>query len=234
VCGDVAPGARSNVNVQLRVTSDIESNDFSRAPGNYVTPTTRLLLSDLNNGYLAGEAPNTSALNFRVLYTNHQDGQGQFTYLTTSFSDPNVGINNQYLMTGSQSQDWFLEPVTDFSNLQGLGPLSAIDKRNAIRLRCRWTNFYMTSNDVQKGTAAQPTFWVLSQALNPQWSTQVWIKEDVGDGSVRLRSAWLPDAARDSARLPIYLTLQAATTTGKQDVFVQLNSNLDRQHWVME
>jgi hypothetical protein len=232
--GDVPPGALSSVNVQLRVTGNAKANDFSRALGNYVTPTTRLLLSDLNNGLLAGEAPNNSSDNFKVLYTNHQDGNGQFTYLTTSFSNPNVGINNQYLMTGSQSQDWYLEQVTDFSNLQGLGPLSPTDKLNAYRLRCKWTNLYMTSNDVQKGTAAQPSFWVLSQALNSQWSTQVWIKEAVGDGSVRLRSAWLPDAARDSSRAAIYLTLQAATSTGKQDVFVQLNTNLDRQHWVIE
>ena len=115
-----------------------------------------------------------------------------------------------------------------------MGPLTTADRQNAFRFRCKWTNLYMTSNDVQKGSAGQPTFWVLSQALNSQWSTQVWIREAVGDGSFRLRSAWLPDAARDSTRLPIYLTLQAVTSTGKQDVFVQLNSDLDRQHWLIQ
>ena len=99
--GNIPPGALSNINVQLRVTGDVEANDFSRALGNYVTPTTRIQLSDLNT-VLAGESPNSSSDNFKVLYTNHQDGQGQFTYLTTSFSNPNVGINNQYLMTGSR------------------------------------------------------------------------------------------------------------------------------------
>lgn len=236
--GDVAPGQLSSTSLQVRVTGDTKSNDFSRALGNYVTPTTRLSLFDLNNGFLAGESPNASSDNFKVLRANHVDSLGQFTYLTTSTSDPNVGINNQYVMTGSQSQDWYLEQVTDFSNVQGLGPMSTTDKQNAYRLRCKWTNLYMTANDVNKGTAAQPTFWVLSQALHnsPQWwATQIWVKELASDGSMRLRSAWLPDVARDTNQLPIYLTLQAATGSGKQDVFVQLgNTSLDRQKWIIE
>ncbi len=236
--GDVAPGQLSNAYVQVRVTGNPESNDFSRAIGNFITPTTRVSLFDVNNGFLAGEVPNASMDNFRVLRTESQDGQGQFTYLTTSTHDANVGINNQYLMTGSQSQDWYLEQVTDFSNVQGLAPLSAADKLNAVRLKCKWTNYYMTANDQNHGTAAQPSFYVLSQALqtSPQyWATQIWIKEVVSDGSVRLRSAWLPDAARDSSRLPIYLTLQTATSSGTQNVYVQLlNATLYTQRWIIE
>jgi hypothetical protein len=238
--GNVAPGATSFVNAQLRITGTIESNDFSRAPGNYVTRTTRIQLNHLNTGVLAGESP-TNSTNpndaWKVLYANHQDGNGQFTYLTTSGTTVNFGINNQYLMTGSQLQDWFLEPVTNLSSLQGVGPIHPGDAQNAFRFRCKGTNnFYMTSNDVQKGTAANPKFWVLSQVLNPQWSTQVWIKEDVfGDGTLfRLRSAWMPDVARNTNQVPIYLTLQAATATGKQDVYVQPNQGLDRQQWYIE
>jgi hypothetical protein len=208
---------------------------------NYATRTTRLQLVHIPNTVLAGESPNksTNASDaWKVLYSNHVDGNAQLTYLTASTPYANDGINNQYLMTGQQSQDWFLEQVPPASvpTLQGVGPLTQTDTQNAFRFRCKWTNLYMTANDVQKGTAANPSFFVLDQALNSQWSTQVWIREDVfGDGSLfRLRSAWMPDAGRDTNQVPIYLTLQAATPTGKQDVYVQPNQGLDRQQWHIE
>ena len=174
-----------------------------------------------------------------MLRTKHADAASQFTYLMASFSQADVGINNQALNTGSTLQQWYLERVTDFSNIQGLPQLSDTDKQNAYRFRNKGTsNLYMTSNDINRGTFSQPSFYVLSQALRaaPGWAARIWIRESVGDGSYRLRSAWIPAADKNSAAVPIYLTLDKnSADTGKQNVYVQpLDVTLDRQKWLIE
>ena len=50
-------------------------------------------------------------------------------------------------------------------------------------------------------------------------------------GRTRLRSAWIPAADKNSAAVPIFLTLDKnSADTGKQNVYVQpLDVTLDRQ-----
>jgi len=244
---DVSPGQTSrHGHIQIPMHYDSGTfnklNDFSRALGNYNTRTNRVALFDTSGNLLAGRVPSTTGNTdlFKVLRTEHMDASSQFTYLKASFPQADVGINNQYLATGSTLEQWYLERVTDFTNVQGLpATFSSTDKQNAYRLRNKGTtNLYMTANDVNHGTFSQPSFYVLSQALrsNPNWATQIWVREPVGNGSYRFRSAWVPAADKNSASVAIYLTMDRnASDTGTQNVYVQVkNDTLDRQHWLIE
>ncbi len=212
-------------------------NDFSRPLGNYNTPTNRVAVFDTSGHLLAGRSPDTSKNTdlFRVLRTEHVDAASQLTYLMASFPQADVGINNQALNTGSTLQQWYLERVTDFSNIQGLPQLSDTDKQNAYRFRNKGTsNLYMTSNDVNHGTFSQPSFYVLSQALRavPGWATQIWIRES--DGRWVVLDSGAPGFRRPTRTRPrsrSLLTLDKnSADTGKQNVYVQpLDVTLDRQ-----
>jgi len=171
---DLAPGqtgGHSHIQIPMHYDSGTfnKLNDFSRALGNYNTRTNRIALLDTSGNLLAGRRPDTTANTdlFKFLRTQHRDASSQFTYLKASFSQADVGINNQYLATGQTLEQWYLERVTDFSNIQGLpATFSATDRQNSYRLRNKGTNnLYMTSNDVNHGTFSQPSFYVLSQAL---------------------------------------------------------------------
>jgi len=169
--------------------------------------------------------PNVLEQGVSTLNTRHAPGDVQ-TVLTESTSVVNQGINNQTFQTG-RLQQWAIEPVTDFSNSL-LWTISVADRSRAVRLRNVSTGFYATSNDINRGPSAQaPSFFLLAQALNKTWTTQIWIKEPVAPpngGFVRLRSAWVPPPSK-SGTTKLYMTLQtnknndAGGTT--QDVFVQ-------------
>jgi hypothetical protein len=246
---DVAPGQTSgHGHIQIPMHYDSGTfnklNDFSRALGNYNTRTNRIALFGTTGNVLAGRVPDTSGNTdlFKFLRTQHMDASSQFTYLKASFPQADVGINNQYLATGQTLEQWYVEPIpaADWANVQGLpATFTAADKANSFRLRNKGTNnLYMTANDVNHGTFSKPSFYVLSQARrsNPNWATQIWVKNPVGDGSFRFRSAWIPAADKNSASVDIFLTMdQNLSDTGTQNVYVQVkNDTLDRQHWLIE
>jgi len=179
-------------------------------------------------------------VSFKVLRTQHPDKSangGKFTYLTAATVNVDQGINNQYLNTGLDTQQWIIEPVDNFDNFEGLPPLNQFEKAAAVRLRNRRTGYYATANDVNKQDANNPLFWLLDQQLRTtpkKWATQLWIVEKLGDGSCQLRNAWISSSAPGKQ---LYLTLNNGKNgdTGTQDVFLQaLGSNWDTQRWVIE
>ena len=65
------------------------------------------------------------------------------------------------------------------------------------------------------------------------WNTQIWIKEDVGPGTFRMRSLFNPDGQ------PLFLTRNInnpSNNRGAQGVFVQPTdaANATRQIWFIE
>lgn len=167
-----------------------------------------------------------------TLTTEHLDNNAdQHTFLTAATTNVNQGINNQYLTVGRSTQQWIMEPVTDFSNSL-LWTISVADRARAVRLRNVGTGFYATSNDVNKGpNPSAPYFFLLDQALQTSWTTQIWIKEPIPvpfAGLVRLRTAWVPPPTK-STTTQLYMTLTTAKNndTGTQDVFIKPFSNAD-------
>jgi hypothetical protein len=163
-----------------------------------------------------------------TLSTFHNDKSGnggKNTVLTASTPFVNDGINNQYFTLNQQSQQWTIEPVTDFSNSL-LWTISVSDRSRAVRLRNKATGFYATTNDINRGPNAQaPYFLLLNQAPQPTWTTQIWIVEPIAvpnDALVRLRTAWVPPISK-SAVSKLYMTLTTAKLgdTGVQDVFIK-------------
>ena len=169
--------------------------------------------------------PNTASTVLTTLRTDHSDANGQPTFLTQAISTVNSGINNQYLQNMAQPQQWFVEPVTNFSNrLFWTIPVS--DRSRAVRLKSRWTGHYATTNDVNRGPNPQnPLFWLLAQAQQVAWETQVWIKEPIAppnENTVRLRTAWIPPTSKSTVS-PLYMTLTTTKNgdTGTQDVVIK-------------
>jgi hypothetical protein len=244
---DYVPTGPTNANIgglltlryDVATAPFVRSNDFSQPVGNYYTWTSRVALMSTNDELLAGEVPEIVVpKRFR---TSVPDADGKFTFLTVSFNDENVGINNQYLKTGSAAeqatQQWVVESASNFPYL------ADPDKPNAFRLRSLSAGFYMTANDVTQIT--QPSrplyFFLLSQSLRPNWNSQIWIKEPVGEGagSFRIRSAFLPYASDSPGKLgdPEFLTRDTTRTgnRGLQDVYVEPDNSPDAlQQWVLE
>jgi hypothetical protein len=177
-----------------------------------------------------------------TLTTAHSDTAARQTVLTASTAVVNEGINNQYFQLNRQAQQWLIEPVTDFSNSL-LWTIPVSDRSRAVRLRNQWTGFYATSNDINRGPSAQaPYFFLLNQARQPTWTTQIWIMEPIAapfENFVRFRSAWVPPPSK-SAHSKLYLTLMTTKggDRGTQDVFVKPSElgvdgfPLDVQKWL--
>jgi hypothetical protein len=227
------PGTNGEVRLAYNSSSFDRSNDFSAPLGNFPLLTTRVAVFDPSNKIVdgnnqvvpnMGDRPETGN---KVLRTAHKDANGRFTYLIAATTVVNEGINNQYQDTGKDTQQWFIEPVRDFRGMT----IPVADQPNAFRLRNKQTGYYMTCNDVNKGSFSQPSFFVLDQALQWKWNTQIWIKEDAGDGSSRFRSAFTP-----SSNMPLFLTLTTNSNgdTGTQNVYVQPANNADTQKWIAE
>jgi len=185
------------------------------------------LVNTCSNYVVRFVCPNTASTVLTTLRTDHNDEDTKQTFLTESTSIVNQGINNQYLRSINlgQAQQWYVEPVTNFSNpLFWTIPVS--DRSRAVRFRNRWTNFYATSNNVNRGPSPQnPFFFLLAQALQAAWETQVWIKEPIAspnETTVRLRVAWIPPASASTVS-PLYMTLTTARNgdTGTQDVYIK-------------
>jgi hypothetical protein len=213
-----------------------KSNDFSQPLDTYYTLTSRMSLMDTSGDLLAGEIPDINVP--KHVRTAQLDANNQSTYLTVSFNDVDVGINNQYLKTGSladqQTQQWIEEDASSFPYL------SADDKTQAFRLRSVSAGFYMTGNDVTRIDPAHPEFFfLLSQALRPNWNTQVWIKDDIEPVNhfFRIRSAWKPYDSPPNFDARQFLTRDNTRTnnTGLQDVYVEPEDGANsRQTWFIE
>ena len=218
----------------------VRSNDFSQPVGNYYTWTSRVALMSTDNQLLAGEVPEIVVP--RRFKTSVADADGKFTYLTVSLNEENAGINNQYLKTGSAAdqatQQWIVESARNFPYLE-----SEADKQNAFRLRSVSAGFYMTANDVTQ--IAQPSrplyFFLLSQSARPNWHSQVWIKEPVGESadSFRIRSAFLPFDSQSPGKFcaPEFLTRDTSRSGNRnlQDVYVEPDNFPDGlQRWLIE
>ncbi len=117
--------------------------------------------------------------------------------------------------------------------------MSDNDKTRAVRLRNVWQGRYMTCNDHDYGGY----YWLLSQDLHyngsgqPNWETQVWIKEDAGNGHYRLRSDWVTSGNHS----PLYVSQNNTFNNPGYSVFVQPlhvdgsgNPDWNTQSWVIE
>jgi len=215
-----------------------KSNDFSQPAGNYPTFTTRVaMVNSNNNQLLAGEMPDMYDT-YTSIRSVHKDKNNQYTYLTPSTANQDDAVNNQYLKYGWDQQQWIVEPVTNFNGLNAVIPVA--DRPNAVRLKNKWNSFYLTCNDVKQiGTDGQPYFFLLQQELRWNWETQIWIKDDAGNGAVRYRSAWVKDSSAPlflainygNFKFPLYNYVDA----GLQFAYAQpLRPNSDRQLWISE
>ena len=147
--------------------------------------------------------------------------------MTEATASVNEGINNQVFqpMPFRTAQQWTLLPVTDFSNPL-LWTISVSDRSRAVRMKSQWTNFFATTNDINRGpNAANPSFFLLAQGFQPTWTTQIWIKEPIPgprEYAVRLRTAWVPPASKSfTTKLYMELTTTRNDDQGTQDVFIR-------------
>jgi hypothetical protein len=88
---------------------------------------------------------------------------GNIIDLTCATQSVNEGIKGQKTNTGWTSQDWYFEPATDKST-----------DPNVVRIRNRWSNYYMTLNDKLQGSGQNAYYFILSQAKNSSWNSQLW------------------------------------------------------------
>jgi hypothetical protein len=95
-----------------------------------------------------------------------------------------------------------------------------------VRIRNLYSNYYMTCNNVVKNNSY---FFILSQALNKGWASQVWIREPAKDkyGYViperyTLRSCWIPESDKKPLDgKQIFLTTNNIFKDFKLDVYGQ-------------
>jgi hypothetical protein len=217
-----------------------KANDFSQPLDTYHTWTSRIALENTTGELLAGERPEI-VIPVHVR-TAVPDADGLTTFLTVANNTLDTGINNQYLKTGTladqQTQQWIMEDARQFPYL------SDDDKTRAFRLRSVSAGFYMTGNDVTRIDAQRPEFFfLLSQALRPNWDTQVWVRQpvDATPNLFRIMSAWKPyDSPPDLDDL-MFLTRDNSqgNNRGGQDVFVQPEvlpevGEKQRQKWLID
>ncbi len=162
----------------------------------------------------------------KYIRTSLADADGKYTYATVKDSVVNSAINSQYLNTGWTSQEWIFEDASDFTSLP-----------NAVRIKSQWTGHYMTCNDINKGTdQTRPYYLLLSQQLNKEWNTQIWLKEDQGYGIYMLRTMWTEDDPKVQYHSSLYVDCNIGTgTRGTQPLYVKPgNANASSQQWRIE
>jgi hypothetical protein len=199
-----------------------KANDFSQPGAAYNTWSSRmgLFAASDNANPRAGDVPYVDASKSKddSKYLSVRDpnkGGYLFYYLTCLDDDANAGIASQALDTGWTSQEWMFEQAGDWST----------DPRY-VRIRNLYSNYYMTCNNVVKNNSY---FFILSQALNKGWASQVWIREPAKDkyGYViperyTLRSCWIPESDKKPLDgKQIFLTTNNIFKDFKLDVYGQ-------------
>ena len=185
-----------------------KTNDYSQPLRNENTWTTRVALKDYEGNLVCGEIPDVPYDTTKYISSEYETWDHKRSYLTCTTKNENEGINSQFLNTGWTKQEWYVYNLSDVKDGNG-------NILPAVRIKNLESGYYMTCNDQLKNNSY---YWLLSQKLKEDWKTQIWIKEDMGYGAIRLRCYWKPTSGALKNK-DIYLTVQGAGD--KIDIYVQ-------------
>jgi hypothetical protein len=226
-----------------------KSNDFSQPyyynknAYNLWSDRMGLFAPDGRDGLICGTvpyfAPADKVGDPRYIRIDDPVTSGNIVNLTCATQNANDGIKSQNLNTGWTSQEWYFEPATD-----------KYADPNYVRIKNRWSGYYMTLNNVLQGSGQGAYYFILSQNLNKSWNSQIWYIDQAFSRPTKggiliqdrftLKSMTVPQDG-DLKNQNIYLTLNNAWKEGYfYPVYGQArgvdNSGYywNTQHWMIQ